>query len=184
MGRDKALLELDGRTLAERAAAACHQAGCATVLTIGGDRHTFEDRGLHALPDEHPGQGPLGGILTALAAAPADSMVFVVAVDVPGLSATSIGRVLDALAHDEAADVAMPRDGTGRRHHLHAAWRQRCRVPLAAAFTRGERAVRRALADLTVIDVDGIDESSLVDVDTPGELRQWRRTRGITDEER
>lgn len=184
MGRDKALIELDGRSLAERAVAACRVGGCEPVLTVGGDGPALEARGLRPVPDAHPGQGPLGGILTALATAPLDRDVFIVAVDVPGLDPAAIARVIDALAADPTADVALPLDQTGRRHHLHAAWAPGARDPLAAAFARGERAVRRAIEGLRVVDVEVGEEVSLLDVDTPADLARWRAKRGIGESER
>lgn len=184
MGRDKSLIEVDGRSLAERAATACRAAGCDTVLAIGGDASALAAAGLAPVADEYPGEGPLGGILTALdAAGPADEVV-IVPVDVPDLAPASIRRLLTALSAHADADVAVSVDLTGRRHHLHAAWRQRARPPLARAFGQGERAVKRALDRLTVVEVAEPDPASLVDVDTPEDLARWRATRGNPDRER
>lgn len=184
MGRDKALLEIDGRTLAERVATVCRDAGCEPVLAIGGDTAALAATGLETVDDDHPGEGPLGGILTALRVAGPDAQVVIVPVDVPDLAVAGIRRVRATLTAHPDADVAVTVDGTGRRHHLHAVWRSRARPPLARAFEQGERAVTRALGELTVVEVDEPDLQSLVDVDTPDDLARWRATRGNPEEGR
>src|SRR5262245_1565825 len=69
MGRDKALVEVDGRPMAGRVAAALREAGAAEVQAIGGDAAGLGELGLDVVPDRFPGEGPLGGIVTALSAA-------------------------------------------------------------------------------------------------------------------
>ena len=66
MGTDKALLELDGAVLARRVADALVTAGCAPVVAIGGDAGRLTAHGLAVVADRHPGEGPLGAIITAL----------------------------------------------------------------------------------------------------------------------
>jgi molybdenum cofactor guanylyltransferase len=73
MGRDKAMLPLAGRTLLARAVATARTV--ATEVVLLGDRSDLQgaDR---AIPDLHPGCGPVGGMETALrdlAARPDDS---------------------------------------------------------------------------------------------------------------
>ena len=66
MGRDKAQLEIAGKTLFERSLELLREF-CATVL-IAGDRPDLARPGLPALPDLYPGSA-LGGLYTGLAAA-------------------------------------------------------------------------------------------------------------------
>ena len=91
MGTDKAFVEVDGRPMAGRVAAALRAAGAAEVLAVGGDLDRLPSLGFdRAVPDRHPGEGPLGGLLTALAAAGHD-VVVVLACDVPAARA-AVGR--------------------------------------------------------------------------------------------
>ena len=62
MGRDKARLPLRGVPLVEAVAREVEKAAGATVLV--GARDPVP--GFLSIPDLHPGEGPLGGILTAL----------------------------------------------------------------------------------------------------------------------
>lgn len=66
MGRDKALIPVDGRTLAGRVADALDAAGASPVVAVGGDLAALRAEGLTAVPDAMPGAGPLAGIVTAL----------------------------------------------------------------------------------------------------------------------
>jgi molybdopterin-guanine dinucleotide biosynthesis protein A len=111
MGRDKAMLPLAGRTLLSRAVATLRTV--ATEVVLLGDREDLQgaDR---AIPDLHPGCGPVGGMETALrdlAARPAGSptaeWACFLPVDMPflpaGLYAALMGRWLA-----ESSPVAYP----------------------------------------------------------------------------
>lgn len=69
MGCDKALIEIDGRPMAARVADALRAGGCAPVLAVGGDGHALAAVGLVPVTDRWPGEGPLGGLATALSVA-------------------------------------------------------------------------------------------------------------------
>ena len=72
MGRDKALVELpDGGLLAQVAGRALTGAGARPVVAVGGSAR-LTAAGLEVIADHHPGEGPLGGLLTAFAALDAD----------------------------------------------------------------------------------------------------------------
>ena len=65
MGRDKALIEIDGVAMVTIAVEALRAAGAADVWVVGGDRGAIEALGHRWVPDLHPGEGPLGGVITA-----------------------------------------------------------------------------------------------------------------------
>src|SRR5687768_5401850 len=75
MGADKALVEGDGLAMARRAADALWAAGATEVMAVGGDAQALGRLSLEVVRDLHPGEGPLGGILTALAATDEDVVV-------------------------------------------------------------------------------------------------------------
>src|SRR5690606_29827571 len=66
MGRDKALIEIDGRAMAVIVAATLVEAGCEPVVAVGGDAEQLTGLGLAFVPDVEPGAGPLGGVVGAL----------------------------------------------------------------------------------------------------------------------
>ena len=170
MGRDKALLEVGGRPLAAVAGDALRAAGADPVLAVGGDGGALAPLGLVPVPDDHPGEGPLGGVVTALRRAPAP-VVAVLACDLPGARAEAIVAVVAALVAAPEADVAFPVAG-GRRAFVHAAWRASALTPLADAFAAGERSVAGGVAHLRVVEVPGLDAAWLADVDVPEDLRR------------
>lgn len=165
MGQDKALLPVGGRALVTVAAAALREAGAVEVLAVGGDAAALADLGLRTVADRFPGQGPLGGILTALAAATED-VVVVLACDLPHASADGVGAVLAALGEHAAAVPVV----AGRWEALHAAWRRRALPALAMAWEKGERAPWRAVQRLDVQPVALADASWVADADTVEDL--------------
>ena len=64
MGRDKALLHLEGQTLIERVIAAVRPLARST-FSVGGPA-TYAHLDLAVYPDRHPAIGPIGGLYTAL----------------------------------------------------------------------------------------------------------------------
>jgi molybdopterin-guanine dinucleotide biosynthesis protein A len=103
MGRDKALLELGGRTLAARAVDLLRSSGL--TATIAGARSDLQDLAPLIL-DEAPDLGPLSGICSALASTKAEFGVFI-PVDLPLLPASLLEYLLrDALLTGSAVTLA------------------------------------------------------------------------------
>jgi molybdopterin-guanine dinucleotide biosynthesis protein A len=169
MGSDKALLVVDGRPMAVRVADALAAAGGSPVRAVGGDTEGLAAAGLEVVPDLDPGEGPLGGIVTALAALPSD-VVFVASCDLVEPSSDAVAATVAALADSPAASVAVPLVG-GRRQWMHAAWRAGAGPPLRAAFAAGERAVHAAVSagGLPVVEL-ALPGATVADADTPADL--------------
>jgi len=169
MGTDKAMVPVGGVAMAARVAAALRAGGCAEVIAIGGDVVALEALGLAVVADRSPGEGPLGGIITALEYTAATTVV--VACDLPYLDASTvallIGTLHDAAANDAPVDVAMA--STGRLEPLCAVWNPSALAAMQRAFVGGERAIHRALVDLRVATVV-VAGSALRNVNTPAEL--------------
>jgi molybdopterin-guanine dinucleotide biosynthesis protein A len=150
MGRDKALVEVDGVAMAARVAAAMRAAGALVVARIGSE-----------VPDAFPGEGPLGGIITALRWA-GDEHVLVAPCDMPWVEASHFSALANALGAHDVAFVA--------GQHLLAAWAPRALAVLETAFADGERSPRRALTRLRGVAVDLGEGDWSRDVDTPEDL--------------
>ncbi|MEP6661679.1 MAG: molybdenum cofactor guanylyltransferase [Acidimicrobiales bacterium] len=165
MGRDKALIVVDGVALAVRTATVLRDAGASAVVAVGGDVDALVALGLDARTDLYPGEGPLGAILTAFDAASTD-LVVVLACDLPSVDAATVRRLLETIA-DHAAAVPI----TDRAHPLCAVYRvSGCAALLGQALAAGERAVHRALEVVDVIRVDLPDPGVLRNVNRPGDL--------------
>jgi molybdopterin-guanine dinucleotide biosynthesis protein A len=66
MGRPKATIEVGGLAMATRAAAALRGAGLGPIWLVGGEPEVANGLGLEWFGDRWPGEGPLGGVITAL----------------------------------------------------------------------------------------------------------------------
>ena len=144
MGCDKALLPFRGGRLVESVARAVGLAAGSAVLV--GNPRLYEQLGYPAIPDLYPGDGPLGGILTALDHTSADWNL-VAACDMPELSAEFLRLLLDA-AGGSAADAVVPMGPSGRPEPLCAVYHRRSHAALERALGRGIRSVRAALENL------------------------------------
>ena len=142
MGRNKALLELDGEPLVLRAARTISAAGM--DVTVIGAPELYEPLGLAAVPDAEPGFGPLGGIATALAHS-AREWNLVVAVDLPYLTPAWLAALADRALAEQAADAILPRSERGLEP-LSAVYHRRCLGPIRGALARGVRKVTEGLA--------------------------------------
>jgi molybdopterin-guanine dinucleotide biosynthesis protein A len=166
MGTDKALLEVDGRPMGDRVASALDAAGCAPVLLVGGDAVRLSGLGRAVIADRWPGEGPAGGVLTALAVID-DDLVVVAACDLPALDAATVRAVLDAAAADPSLGAAVA--VTDRPQRSLTAWRRAvARPPLEAAWAAGARSVRALLDAVHCVEV-AVPVDRLRNVNTPAE---------------
>lgn len=165
MGTDKALIERDGVTLVEGAVGALRAAEADPVVVIGGNRTALEALGLQVVDDGWPGEGPLGGIITALRTIDAD-LVAVLSCDLTDASAIAVRSVAGALG---SADVAVP-VVEGRTQWMHAVWRRTALDTLRAAFDAGIRAPRDAASSLAVAQLLDGDPCWFHDADRPEDL--------------
>lgn len=146
MGRDKALLPFAGGVLVEHVAAAV--AAAAGTATLIGDPESYGHLGFPVLADGRPGEGPAGGIETALRHTRADWNL-VLACDMPRVSAEFLRHLLEA-AELSGADALAPAGPSGRPEPLSAVYHRRCAAALSRALDAGVRKVTGAIAGLDV----------------------------------
>ena len=126
MGRDKAFLELGGKTLIERVITASADLGQSQTLLITNKPDEYRHLGLGMHTDIFPDKGSLGGIYTALAQA-AHPAVLVLACDMPFIKTELLRFMLAQL--DEATDIVVPRV-EGYPQGMHAIYRKTCLPPI------------------------------------------------------
>lgn len=170
MGQDKATLCIGGQELGERVLVAALLAGASEVLAVGGDGAPLQEQGWRHVADLWPGEGPFGGIISALTVA-ANELVVVLACDLPEVDDQGLQYLVgECVAHPSAMVVVPDRDG--RPEVLHAVWRRGALAVLRSLFDDGERSPTAALVHLEVHHVS-VAESSLRDLDTPEDLAQY-----------
>ncbi len=166
MGRDKALVEVDGVPMVVRVANALRAAGCEPVFAVGGDQAALEALGIEYVIDAYPGEGPVGGVITALAACDTP-VVVVVACDVPYLTADTVRALLGGGVGAAHATVAV----TDRVQPMCALWSRSALGQLHAAFAGGERRLLVVLDQLEAQQVPA-NPQDLANVNAPGDLPQ------------
>ncbi len=171
MGRDKALLPWSGATLAQAVAEAVRAAAGNVALVGSPSRH--EHLGYGIVPDLYPGEGPLGGILTALRHSTADWNL-IVACDMPGLRADFLRQLLDA-AGCCAGDALVPAGPSGLPEPLCAAYHRRSRQSLCTAFARGVRKLAAALEEVRAVAWPVPEVSYFQNVNTPEDWAPYER---------
>ena len=168
MGRDKATLVFEGRTLVQRVVDAVG-ARCDPVFVVAAPGQSLPELPAEILRDEVRGVGPLLATARGLRAA-ADAgrdWAFVCAVDIPHLHARVIDELM-AVALSTAAEVVLPWDG--RDHYLTGVYRTALAERADQLVAAGERSMR-ALAD--ACDTQRIvmePRHELTNVNTPGDL--------------
>lgn len=170
MGRDKALLQMEGRPLAARVAGVLALAGANPVVAVGGDLDALRSAGLVAVPDPRQGAGPLAGIATALGEVGTGNIVMVLACDLVAASPDAVRAVVAALDAEPAARVAVP-VVAGRLQPLHAAWRRSALPVVETALARGDGAVRFVLEALGALPVHDLEPSWFANANSPADLR-------------
>lgn len=186
-GSDKALAPFGSSTVGERVVAAMREAGIDPVVAIGGQ---VSDRlRVPTVPDLRPGDGPLGGLATALLWA-RRGWVLLVPCDVPLLTSTHIGLLLNAPDRpervggsperpdhpgDDAAE-SMPVVATvdGRPQVSLAVWPAADGRRLLRLLDGGERRFRAALDGRPWRGVE-VPPAAVADADTPEELAELEK---------
>jgi len=168
MGRDKATLPIAGVPMAVRIARALASA-LEPIVAVGRPAPELAAAGLEVVADDHPGEGPLGGILTAFAWSPAP-IVVVVACDLVDVDGATAAALVSALEADPALAVAAAAREPGDAQPLCAAWRiELAAGALTSSFAAGERAIRRAWTGLDRVAV-AVEADRVRNVNTPTDV--------------
>jgi molybdopterin-guanine dinucleotide biosynthesis protein A len=174
-GRDKALVGMAGRTLAEHAIARLAPQVGRLALSVHGESREHARFGIEVLPD--PGGervGPLAGLAAGLAWLETEggTHLATVPVDLPFLPADLVARLLDGGAGGAAVAVS-----GGRMHPTCGLWPVGLRGRLAAALAAGERRLGRwaDLAGAARVEFPPADPDPFFNVNTPGDLAEAGR---------
>ena len=168
MGRDKASLPLSGETLGARAARTVKAAAGRVALIGDPARHAV--LGYEVVPDRFPGEGPLGGILTALQYTQAEWNL-IVACDMPRLTEEFLKELLDA-GERNGSSILLPETEAGQLEPLCAVYRRDALAPLERAFAGGIRKVTAAFAGIPAATYRVAEVGRFQNLNTP---EDWER---------
>ena len=170
MGRDKALMEFEGRTLLDRTIQLLRP-HVREVLVIG-DPAKYAPAHATVRPDGQPGKGPLGGVVTALACARYDRLL-VLACDMPAINDRLLVQLKREL--DRGSDIVVPRH-EGSTEPLAAAYHRRAIDALEECLRNDvlkmSEAIARAKHDhLDIVPgTDGWPPDLFRNINAPGDL--------------
>lgn len=134
MGRNKALLEVNGERMIETAYRRMADL-FDEVLLVTNTPESYDFIPCRKIADIHPGMGPLGGIHAALSSTVAER-AFVIACDMPGLNP----RLIRELCSIEGGDVVIP-ETPGGLEPLHAVYSKSCLPKMEQMLFAGERRI-------------------------------------------
>jgi molybdopterin-guanine dinucleotide biosynthesis protein A len=180
-GTDKALAELQGKSMLARTVDVVASV-CSDAAIVAAENRA-RDVLARAVLDRWPGEGPLGGILTALLDAQKttshDSCCLVVSCDMPFLTREWLA-FLAKCASDSDAEAIVPQNA-GRMEPLCACWKTSAGTGISKMFDAGTRKVTEVLKTLRT---EILDEKDWKRFDNRGRLFWNMNTRADYDEAR
>jgi len=149
MGRDKALLDINGESLIARATRLLQSVvdDAVVIASTSG----YESLGLRSVADDFPGYGPLGGIATALHVS-MKPWNLVIACDLPYLTKPWLEYLIKRALKSEA-DAVVPMNVRGPEP-LCAMYHKNAEGRIRTAVEGGVRKVTDSFADLSVEHVE------------------------------
>jgi molybdopterin-guanine dinucleotide biosynthesis protein A len=186
MGRDKALLEIGGATLLQRAVNLVRRAGGAPFV-VGRRRPPQQVAGARQIDEASRAGRPACGPLMALRWGLADSgaeRVLALACDVPFVTVDLIHYLM---AQSEGVDVVVPRCG-GVMHVLTAVYAPDCMPAIDRRLAAGQLAVHALLEDLRVRIIDEEELTRfggarlLENINTPAQLARAKAALEMKEE--
>jgi len=168
MGQTKALIEVDGRAMADRVLDAARSLGADPVVILGGDAAELGGLAAPVIPDLHPGEGPVAGVLGALRhfAGIADR-ILVLPCDLAHVEAETLLPLVEAEAGDGLSQVWVA--ATDRLEPMCAIWSIQAVDRIQQLFDAGERALHAVIGELPHVAVT-VDPAGLANINTPQDL--------------
>jgi CTP:molybdopterin cytidylyltransferase MocA len=168
LGRPKALVEIDGERLVDRAVRVLHEAGCTPVYVVAGaaplgdvDLHSEGHAVVVDNPDWSTGMG--SSVRRGLAAVVEDAVVIMV-VDTPGIGPRAVRRLVDA--YTAGATAAVATYGGAPRNPVLLTRQHFADVSALAVGDVGARAFLAAHPEVVAY-VECSDVADPSDIDTP-----------------
>lgn len=176
MGSDKAFLELEGRSMLDRALELAKS--ISDLVKIVGDPAKFASFG-PVIPDVFSGQGPLGGIHAALASSPT-KLNLILGIDLPLVNAQLLNFLLDK-AQKSNAVVTVP-FVAGHYQTLCAIYQKQFSVIAEGALMHGQNKIDALFPGIAIRVIEepelarrGLDPRAFHNVNTPEEWAQAKR---------
>ena len=172
MGRNKAFLSINGRTIIERTVAIFEELFPERILVTNAPTE-YLHLDLRIVTDLVPKKGALGGIYTGLFYA-SSQHIFVVACDMPFLNKGVIDYMVSSV---EEFDVVVPRAGDGLQP-LHAIYSKRCGSKIEALMASDDLKITKFYRKVKVREINTEEilafdpkQSQFLNINTPEDLK-------------
>lgn len=179
MGRDKAGVMLDGKTLLDRALERWRDFGGALQISVGPEeRKSLAPEGVRAVADRYPERGPLGGLHAGLLACETE-LLLLVAVDSPFVTE----ELADALAQmsENSPGDAYVYSLEGHPEPLFGLYRKSCLPAAEALLAADENKMGLLLRRVETVYLLGAGKREFfVNLNTPEELEKAQSGRENT----
>jgi molybdenum cofactor guanylyltransferase len=170
MGRDKAKLTINGRTMLEHICKQlCNTFSQILISTAANEKDSFS--GLEVVQDKTAGQGPLMGIASALDAS-ANEINFVVACDIPYIEMKCVKRML---TEARGADIVVPTTGDKKLEPLFAVYRKSALDAINKTLREGKRKISEVFDKCEVKYIDLGDAEWLININTLTEFEELQK---------
>lgn len=170
MGKNKALLEIGGERIIDKAVS-LFKSLFKEVILVTNTPEEYAGLDVKVVTDIFPGKGSLGGIYTGMVYASCDYS-FVVSCDMPFLKRELIEYLIDI---KDGFDVVVPRLRTGHEP-LHAAYSKECLKPIEALIKKDDLRIIGFYPKVRVKEVleDELapfisEPSPFININTPGD---------------
>jgi molybdopterin-guanine dinucleotide biosynthesis protein A len=170
MGTDKSMLPVKGRPIIENI---CMQlrGSFEQILISANEMDKFAFLGFEIIPDRVPGQGPLMGIASTLAAS-ANELNFVVACDIPHIRLNYVRKLLSQ-ALKGSVDIVVPVTREGQCEPLFAVYRRSMFGAMNKVLSKGRRKITDVFA---LCEVESFElGTSLPNLNTITEYQQFQK---------
>lgn len=173
MGRDKAALDLHGRSQVDWAFELLARHCERVFVSVRPGQEADPARAGHpTIVDRHVGAGPIAGIAAALATHP-EAAWFVVACDLPLLSDATLAALVAARGRESVTAFRSVHDGLPEP--LCAIYEPSTRTGIEAAIASGTYCPRKYVIRTGVPLLEQADPASLDNVNTPDDLARAQR---------
>lgn len=170
MGRDKRFLKVGNENLLERQIRLLEK-HFPEIIISANDPVKLGYLNLQVVQDEQAGQGPLGGLSSALAASNSEHN-FVVAVDIPNIDMKLVEKML---THLDTVSAVIPVSVDGHQETLFAFYSKSCIPIFKSALKDGERAIHRALKKCPVYHFPMKNRLAIKNINSPGDFETFLR---------
>ena len=171
MGVDKGSMTVSGRPLIDISISALRQSKAEEIIVVGGVSLESEFDDIEQIGDLYPGEGPLGGVITALSVIEHDFAV-ILSNDLLHLDPSTILKMVSTL---NEGNLVLPVTN-GTRQVLCGVWRRDLLPILIEGFADGKRSIQSALDPIDVTEIFDIDPIKFQNANTPSDIIDYIAT--------